>query len=185
MFKQKLIFSAVAAAMVVFAGSAAYSEEMKPFGGQDSVDYATQLWSALEKARLAGANAIHAVPYEGQEPHGAILETLDSTITVGGHSGVVIVKNNYGPEGITTEDVANDPAKHLKAVTVMFKREKGYDAEDKDWFWVKYTAKGSVLKNPAGVSLAGRVAKGMDAGCIACHTGASGGDLVFNNDRFM
>jgi len=62
--------------------------------------------------------------------------------------------------------------------------EKGYDPDDKDWFWVKYAPDGTVLTNPKGMKLAGRVAKGMDKGCIACHAGAPGGDMVFNHDKF-
>ena len=79
--------------------------------------------------------------------------------------------------------VANDPVKYLKAVTVMFKRP-GYDAETKDWFWVKYAPNGKVLNNPKGVALAGKVGKGGNAGCVACHRAAPGGDLVFNHDRY-
>jgi hypothetical protein len=35
---------------------------------------------------------------------------------------------------------------------------------------------------PDGMQLAGRVAKGADEGCIACHTGAAGDDYVFTFD---
>jgi hypothetical protein len=35
------------------------------------------------------------------------------------------------------------------------------------------------------MSLAGRVAKGANEGCIACHTSAPGKDYVFTHDRFM
>ena len=154
-----------------------------PFGGPVDVAYAKLLWGTMEAAELVGPNAIRSTPYEGGAPHGAILETLDTTITVNGHTAAVIVKNNFGPEGITTEDVADNPAKHLGAVTVMFKREKGFDADNKDWFWAKYGPDGSILQNPAKMSLAGRVAKGADKGCIACHMGAAGGDYVFGNDR--
>ncbi|MEW7988069.1 MAG: hypothetical protein AB2799_19955 [Candidatus Thiodiazotropha sp.] len=41
-----------------------------------------------------------------------------------------------------------------------------------------------MLKNPKGVSLAGCVGKGMAKGCVACHQGAPGGDMVFNHDRY-
>lgn len=62
----------------------------------------------------------------------------------------------------------------------MFKREKNYDAENLDWFWVKYNPQGKLFKNPKGIPLAGRVAKGVNtAGCIACHEGAPGKDMVF------
>ncbi len=175
----KRTFSGAALALVAafaFGGSA--------FAAGDDVAYAGKLWKALEDARLVGKDAIHTVPFEGTAPHGAMLETLDGTVKVGSHEGTVIVKRNYGPEGIKKEQVANERGKHLKAVTVMFRREKGYDPEDKDWFWVKYMPDGSVLKNPAGMALAGMVGKGADAGCIACHMGAPGGDLVFGNDVF-
>ena len=66
----------------------------------------------------------------------------------------------------------------------MFRREKGYDADNKDWFWAKYKPDGSLDTNPKGMQLAGRVAKGAAQGCIACHKAAPGGDLVFNNDRY-
>ncbi len=155
-----------------------------PFGSADDVNYATALWKQLESERLVGKNAITSTPYAGMHPHGAILDTIDSRTTVMGHTGDVIVKKNFGGEGVSKEAVANNPNKWLKAVTVMFRREKGFDSDNKDWFWVKYAVDGSVMKNPEGMQLAGRVAKGMDQGCIACHAGAPGNDKVFNHDRY-
>lgn len=156
----------------------------KPFGGSDSVQYSQALWAALEAANLAGPGAYEATPYDGQHPHGAVLQTLDGTLTVNGHTGEVIVKRNYGGEGVSKSAVANDPDKWLAAVTVMFRRESGYDSENDNWFWAKYKPDGSLDVNPKGMKLAGRVAKGMDKGCIACHTNAPGDDFVYNNDRF-
>ncbi|GJM04432.1 MAG: hypothetical protein DHS20C09_04230 [marine bacterium B5-7] len=155
-----------------------------PFGTVDDVNYAEALWKQLADERLVGKNAITSTPYTGMHPHGAILDTIDSRTTVKGHTGDVIVKKNYGGEGISKEAVANNPNKWLKAVTVMFRREKGFDSDNKDWFWVKYAPDGSVLKNPKGMQLAGRVAKGMIEGCIACHNSAPGNDKVFNHDRY-
>ncbi|MDH3671592.1 MAG: cytochrome P460 family protein [Gammaproteobacteria bacterium] len=127
-----------------------------------------------------------STPYTGQHPHGAILDTIDGFIRVQGDSGVVIVKRNYGGEGVSKNAVADNPGKYLKAITVMFKRN-GYDPETRDWFWVKYRPDGSLDKNPAGMMLAGKVAKGKPKGCIACHTAAPGGDFVFNSnaDRYQ
>ncbi len=71
--------------------------------------------------------------------------------------------------------------KYLGAVTVMLKRP-GYDPETQDWFWAKYLPDGSLDKNPAGMLLAGKVAKGKPAGCIACHSAAPGGDMMFLMD---
>jgi len=154
-----------------------------PAGGPDSVAFAHNLWHALEKKGLVGKGAIMATPYEGLEPHGLILETLDSKISLGARTGTVIVKRNYGPPGTTPEQVVNNPSAYLDAITVMFKREAGYDPENKDWFWAKYLPDGTLDKNPKGVKLAGRVMKGADKGCIACHAGAPGDDMVFNRDR--
>ncbi|GBF25093.1 hypothetical protein MnTg02_00122 [bacterium MnTg02] len=166
------------------SGDANSQDKMKMmFGDKGSVAFSKDLWAALSKARLAGKNAINSRPYEGQAPHGAILQTIDTTVSVKGRTGRVIVKNNFGPAGITTNDVWTNPKKHLKAVTVMFKRESGYDKDNKDWFWAKFTPNGGLAKNPKGMMLAGRVAKGMDKGCIACHSGAGGGDYLFINDK--
>jgi len=38
-------------------------------------------------------------------------------------------------------------------------------------------------KNPKGMQLAGRVAKGAEKGCIACHGSAPGDDYLFTTDN--
>ena len=154
-----------------------------PFGGADDVAYAESLWGSLRDRHLVGEGAIISTPYTGTHPHGAILDTVDARTRVGSDEGPVIIKRNYGGKDVSKANVANNPGKYLKAVTVMFKRA-GYDPEDKDWFWVKYGPDGSVLKNPKGMLLAGKVAKGMSVGCISCHKAAPGGDMVFNHDRY-
>ncbi len=73
-----------------------------------------------------------------------------------------------------------DPGKHLGAITVMFRREAGYDEDNQNWFWVKYLPDGSLDKNAKGMALAGMVAKGADVGCIACHSGDE--DYLFTTD---
>ncbi|MBC6497823.1 MAG: cytochrome P460 family protein [Alphaproteobacteria bacterium GM7ARS4] len=152
------------------------------FGTLSDVSFANKLWSVLVEERLVGRKSFQTTPYEGTEPHGFVLQTIDGMIGVGSDTGYVIVKRNYGPEGVGVDAVADDPATYLKAVTVMFQRP-GYDKDNDDWFWVKYAPDGTVLTNPKGEKLAGRVAKGRDQGCIACHVNAPGGDYVFNNNR--
>ncbi len=169
---------AISLSFILFS-AAALAE--KPFGTPAAVNYSQALWSVLQSEKMTGPNSIRSVPYKGQAPHGKILETTYQKITVNGHTGQVIVKKNYGGQDITRSRVVNNPKKYLKAITVMFKREAGYDPDNKDWFWVKYKPDGSLHKNPKGMLLAGRVAKGMPQGCIACHRGASGGDYLFNN----
>lgn len=180
---------ALAAALALAACSGQSSNAMAakpqpPFGGPDDSAFAATLWASLEHAHLVGDETIHTTPYKGKPPHGDVLETLDSDIAVQGRTADVIVKKNYRGEGLTPMQVANDPDRFLKSVTVMFWREAGYDPEDGNIFWVKYNPDGSLQKNPKGMRLAGRVAKGAPQGCIACHKAAPGGDMVYNHDRY-
>jgi len=173
----------LALAFTLTLGAVATAMGGAPFGDPDSVAYSQKLWQAMEAGNLVGSNAIISKPYKGTHPHGAVLDTIEGTTRVDGHTGRVIIKRNYGGEGVTIPKVANNPGVHLKAVTVMFKRESGYDSDNRDWFWVKYKPDGSLHVNPKGMQLAGRVAKGKPKGCIACHQAAPGGDYTFNNNR--
>ncbi|GAB4241695.1 MAG: hypothetical protein Kow0032_29630 [Methyloligellaceae bacterium] len=155
----------------------------KPCCDDASIKYSQDLWAALEKAQLAGKNAKADSPYKGQAPHGAVLETIHSQVSVGGHTGKVVVKRNYGGKGVSIDAVKGDRAKFLKAVTVMFKREAGYDKDNNDWFWVKYKPDGSLHTNPKGMQLAGRVMKGADKGCIACHSAVKDKDYLFGKQN--
>ncbi|MCO6442011.1 MAG: cytochrome P460 family protein [Nitrococcus mobilis] len=164
-------------------GREATGQQLPLFGGKDSTAYAAKLWRAMQQANLVGSNRITSTPYTGQHPHGAILDTVDRPFTLDGHTGHLIVKRNYGGEGVSKQAVANDPDKWLAAITVMYRREAGYDPDNQNWFWVKYLPDGRLAQNPKGMALAGRVAKGTNQGCIACHQSAPGGDYVFNHDR--
>jgi len=148
-----------------------------PFGNQDDIAFGDALWDALVTARLAGDDSIMARPYEGTQPHGNKLVTLESDVTVNGISADVIIKHNYGGEVSSIEAVSNDPDKFLMATTVMFRRP-GFDADNQDWFWAKYLPDGSYDRAPDGNPLVGK-----GPGCIACHTAAPGGDMVYLNDR--
>lgn len=178
-------FAATAAGVVAvgLAMGPAQSQMMKPCCDESNVNYSKDLWAAMAKAGLSGAKAKADTPYKGQAPHGAILETITSEVTVGGHKGKVIVKRNYGGKDLTMDAVKTNRAKHLKAVTVMFKREAGYDKDNNNWFWVKYKPDGSLHTNPKGMMLAGRVMKGKDKGCIACHAAVKGQDYVFGKQN--
>ena len=167
----------MAAAFAGLAGSAGAQE----FGTEADATYADLLWQVMEASKLVGDGAIMATPYEGGPPHGVMLETFYTKATIDGHTGDLIVKRNYGPEGVSADEVLADPAGHLGAVTVMFRREAGYDADNQDWFWVKYLPDGTLDKTPNGASMAGRVAKGGETGCIACHSGVD--DYVFTSDH--
>jgi hypothetical protein len=158
---------------------------MIPMGSGTDQEDAANLWAVLKQDNLVGSNMARARVYPGTPPHGKILETLHKNVTVDGHTGIAIIKRNYAGPGVSVDSVKANPEKYLKAVTVMFKREAGYDPEDKDWFWAKYKPDGSLhIKEKMGmdIPLAGRVAKGKDEGCISCHKGAPGGDFIFAQD---
>lgn len=173
----KRIFTATALAL----GLAASPLAAQDFGTEADAAYAAQIWDAMVAQGLAGDHMIMASPYDGTPPHGMMLETFYSTATIGDHTGDLVVKRNYGPEGVEAEAILSDPGKHLGAITVMYRREKGYDADNQDWFWVKFLPDGSLDKNAGGMMLAGRVAKGAEVGCIACHSGAD--DYLFTTDH--
>ena len=174
--------TALISAIAAIGLAGAVMAQDAPFGTDADADYADQVWSAMEEMNLAGEGMLRTFPYEGLAPHGMMLETLYTEATVDGHTGDLIIKRNYGPEGVSADAVLSEPDKHLGAVTVMFRREAGFDPDNSDWFWVKYLPDGSLDKNPKGMRLAGRVAKGADQGCIACHAGA-GPDMVFTSDH--
>lgn len=182
-----LLLAAGCTAMAGEVTTKSAGEVKPPFSGPANVTYADRLWNELKKSRLVGPNAIVSYPYEGGAPHGAMLELLQTKVTVDGHTDLVMVKKNYRGKG-SVEDMEHaifaDRMGNLDSVTVMFRREAGYDPDNKNWFWAKYKPDGSLATNPKGMKLAGRVAKGADQGCIACHKTAEGGDYVFSHDQF-
>lgn len=155
-----------------------------PFGNEADIVDAEKVWKASLEVGFVGENSITTRPYAGAPPHGMILELMEKKVTIDGVTGALVVKKNYGGNGLTVNDVINAPNKYLKAVTIQFQREDGYDTENKNWFYGKYSPDGSLQKNPKGMKLAGRVAKGAPTGCIACHKTAPGKDFIFNHDRY-
>lgn len=149
-----------------------------PFGSQQDVAMAETLWNDMEGYQETWKPWPGKEGWqEGQSPHGKwvkfyLNDKAAASMEQGFQDGSVIIKENFTQKNVDS----------LAAVTIMQKRQ-GYAPDNGDWFWVKYGPQGSVLKNPKGMSLAGRVAKGTGQGCIACHTKARGGDLVFTNDR--
>ena len=156
-----------------------------PFSGPEDVKFAKTLWVTLNEYKLVGPNSFQGMPYKTPPPHGHFVEAIDGTINVNGREDIVIVKKNFGKSGDETrQQIADNPAEYMTSITVMFKREDGYDADNKNWFWAKYYPDGSLFKNPKGMQLAGRVAKGSPKACIGCHIAAPGGDYVYIHDRY-
>ncbi len=180
--KMRILATSVVLGLAACAGYATVGGQASAgpvFGTPEDVSYAKQLWQELSAARLVGPDTILTRPYKGTPPHGDVLEVVMGKVTVNGHTGTVLVKKNYYGDGLEIPDVMQDPGEYLQSITVMFKREAGYDPEDLDWFWVKYTPDGKLMSNPKGLKLAGRVAKGAPKGCISCHKSAEGGDMVY------
>ena len=147
------LFGLVAAAMPSSAGA---QETGPPIGGPEDAAVAGELWDAIEKAGLVGPHAILAQPYEGTDPHGTILITLATEVSVNSRAADTLVKKNFAGDDISIESVATDPNQFLGSITVMFRRDAGYDADNLDWFWAKYNLDGSLQSNPMGMLLAGR-----------------------------
>ncbi|TMM54350.1 cytochrome P460 family protein [Sulfitobacter sabulilitoris] len=171
--------SLIGIALVVSA-TTALSQQLA--GTEADKSYAAELWARMEALGLTGDSAIQAFPYQGVEPHGLMLQTFYTRTTIDGHTGALVVKRNYGPEGVSVDEILSNPDDHLGSITVMFQREADYDPETGNWFWAKYLADGTLDQNPAGMALAGLVGKGAEAGCIACHQDAGGGDYLFTTD---
>jgi hypothetical protein len=101
--------------LVIIAGSV----NAAPFGEAADVQYSKDLWKAMSDAAYVGEGSIMSRAYTGQHPHGAILDTLEGPIALKGKLHHIIIKRNYGGPGVSIDTVSNDPAKYLKAVTVM------------------------------------------------------------------
>lgn len=164
----------VMGAAASLVATAALAQE---FGGQADQDYAAQLWQNMVDRNLAGDGAVMAHPYEGTDPHGVLLETFYTDASIEGHEGTLIIKRNYGPQGVTIDQVLGSPSEHLGAVTIMFQREDDYAPDSGGWFWAKYLPDGSLDQSPEGTPLAG-----LAQGCISCHASAEGGDYIFTSD---
>ena len=106
-----------------------------------------------------------------------MLETFYTKATIDGHTGTLVIKRNFGPEGVTEEQVLGTPGEHLSAVTIMFRREEGYAPESENWFWAKYGPEGELEQTSEGTPIAGKA-----KGCISCHDGADGGDYLYTTD---
>jgi hypothetical protein len=164
---------------VLSLGQLLFSEDNMPFGGDKDVQFAKNVWTAMDGYRdwkmVSGF-------YPGQSPHGKVLRLYYNLINVDGKPYHIIVKDNFGGDNASVESVSKNPNQYLAAVTIMVQMEKEYDPDNNNWFYAKYNKDGRLDKNAKDMAMAGRVAKGMNVGCIACHKDAKGNDFVFSND---
>ncbi len=170
-FMQLLII--LVAAVFVLTGCSKKGKQEAEEKANEDVQYATDLWEQIKDYNNWTQPEGFKGWQEGKSPHGSVLQYYinDTAVEDLTADGAVIVKENYSKE---SKDA-------IMSVTVMEKRE-GYDPETKDWFYVKYSPKGEVMKNPAGKDLAGLIGKGGTKGCVPCHSAADGNDYLFMND---
>lgn len=105
--------------------------------------------------------------YPGNSPHGDLLrlfidETAASAPLEPKH-GSTIVKENFNED------------EELLSITVM-KRIEGFDPENGDWWYARYTADGEIT-TADGKPVAGKVES-----CVNCHRASEGADFVFGNE---
>lgn len=94
----------------------------------------------------------------GRAPHGALHKVYVNDRAYNSSRppvqyGSIAVKENYGKD------------ETLKAITVMYKKQ-GYNPDDGDWFWGKYSPDGKADKF------------GKPAGCIGCHGTRAANDFI-------
>ncbi|MBI2478454.1 MAG: cytochrome P460 family protein [Planctomycetia bacterium] len=105
----------------------------------------------------------------------------------------VEVENPHGTESLTyANDVAAKDPKNLpigsilvredyddqrqrQSISVLY-RVKDYDPEHGNWYYLRFTETGTVMKGHDNKPLAGKVSS-----CIDCHAKARGKDFVFSN----
>lgn len=177
--RRGIVSGLVMAALMLAALVLMAQGQKMPFGDKDDVAFAQKVWKAMDGYQnwLLKTDIM-----PGRSPHGKFIRTYFSILNFDGKHYHAIVKDNYGGQDVTMDQVSKSPEDYLVAVTVMVQREPGYDPDNQNWFWVKYAKDGTIDTNGQGVALAGRVAKGTERGCIACHKSAQGGDYFYTND---
>lgn len=149
------------------------------YGGPPDVAFAAVLWQHLSDARLVGVNAFESKAYSGRHPHGPLVQVLYTSADLGGGRGELIVLRSYAGAGVSAQRVAEEPARYLQGIDVMYRRP-GYNPAANDWFWSSYRPDGSLRLDARGALLSGRIGQRSAFGCIGCHAGAPGADGVYS-----
>ena len=135
----------------------------KSLGTPEDQQEAVSLWDTLSGHEQWGHFDGHDGLQPGKSPHGKFVRTFVNETGAENPAapsfGSIIVKENYSKDDLST----------LVALTVM-QRIEGYDPENGDWFWARYTPDGDLTHS-------GKVAM-----CADCHFDADGDDFVFLND---
>lgn len=165
--------------LILFPIICVSSETANTSGTPTDDAYAAKVWKYMEKNNLIGEDRIRSFPFIGSRPHGSIQEVISTSANIDGHQGKLIVKHNYGSKkNLTPISVYADAQnQNYEALTIMFKREAGYDSKNNDWFWAEYKANGQVIVYQ------GKHLSGRSELCLGCHTPLGGPDKEVLNGR--
>lgn len=151
------------AALACLALGSVAATACKSLGTPADQSQADILWSAMTDYDTWGNFDGHEGIMKGKSPHGPYVRTFVNSVGMQDQAnpgyGTIIVKENF----------SRDDASTLKGITVM-ERIEGYDDENNDWFWARYTPTGEQTHN------------GMVPFCSDCHFDAGNDDFVFLND---
>lgn len=122
-------------------------------------DAAYNTWKALD----------HEPPKdEIENPHSTVSRTYANEVAAKDPEslpfGSILVREDY------------DDKRKRQSISVLY-RVKDYDKEHGNWYYLRFTETGSVMKGKDNKPLAGKAAS-----CIECHAKAGGTDYVFAND---
>ena len=135
----------------------------KSLGTPEEQSTAVTLWDSIAGYQQWGSFEGHQGMQPGKNPHGEFIQTFVNPI-VAQHPespafGSIIVKENY----------SSKQPESFNSITVM-QRIAGFDAENNDWFWARYTPSGELTHS------------GKVEFCSDCHFDAGNDDFVFLND---
>ena len=135
----------------------------KSLGTPADQESADTVWQAISGRQQWAQFEGHEGLQPGKSPHGKFIRTFVNPVgaehpEAPGY-GSILVKENY-----SQEDLAK-----LDSLTVM-ERVEGYDPDNGDWFWARYTPAGELTHS------------GKVESCANCHFDAGGDDFVFLND---
>ncbi len=153
--KQSILLGALVATLTFAA--------CKSLGTPEDQDEAGSLWSRMQGYSSWGQAQSFSGLQPSHSPHGKFVQVYINEVGLRSLAdpapGTIIVKEGFGNE--------NPDSK--KAITVM-ERIQGYDPDNGDWFWARYSPSGELTH-------AGKVSM-----CADCHFDAEGDDFLFIND---
>lgn len=168
-----LVMCGVAAAYSQQAGSgSSRSDPARATRPQTPEEFYDTFWRYLVK-KDAAYNTWKALEHEPpkeeiENPHGSVSRSYANEVAAKDPEnlpfGSILVREDY------------DDKRKRQSISVLY-RVKDYDKEHANWYYLRFTETGAVMKGQDTKPLAGKVAS-----CIECHEKAGGKDFVFAND---